>query len=147
MKHHQRTLAHGFTLVELAIVIVILGLLAAIVVPRFQGQNDFAKASATKAALGSIRTAITSFRAARAMEDGAPRYPTWTELTTPGIVLNESVVPNPYKDTTQNDQVLQGQWTQNDPPVFLSDEGWVYDSTNGKFWANSSTDDINENRF
>ncbi len=48
----------GFTLIELVIVIVILGILAAVAAPRFMNVQNDAKISATKATLGSIRTGI-----------------------------------------------------------------------------------------
>ena len=47
----------GFTLIELIIVIVILGILAAVAVPKFAGLTKDAKMSAVKGFAGSIRAA------------------------------------------------------------------------------------------
>lgn len=47
----------GFTLIELLIVILIIGILAAIAVPMMRGNVDKAKKSEAVAALGTIRTA------------------------------------------------------------------------------------------
>ncbi len=47
----------GFTLIELIIVIVILGILAAVAVPKFAGLTKDAKISAVKGFAGSVRAA------------------------------------------------------------------------------------------
>ena len=57
MKKSLRNQA-GFTLVELMIVIVIVGILAAVAVPIYQSNITKAKMSECDAALGTIRTAL-----------------------------------------------------------------------------------------
>ncbi len=47
----------GFTLIELVIVIVILGILAAVAVPKFAGLTKEAKVSSVKGFTGSLRAA------------------------------------------------------------------------------------------
>ena len=53
----------GFTLIELIVVIAILAILALILVPRFGGFTDDAKAEADKAAARTIQTAVVSLMA------------------------------------------------------------------------------------
>ena len=60
MKMNKRK---GFTLVELMVVILIVGILAAVAIPLMQGRLDKAKWSEANAAAGSIRTAIRAYAA------------------------------------------------------------------------------------
>lgn len=48
----------GFTLVELMIVVAIIGILAAIAIPRFANLIDKSKEGATKGSLGALRSAV-----------------------------------------------------------------------------------------
>jgi len=52
----------GFTLVELLIVVIILGILAAIVIPQFSSSTTDAKESALDANLAAMRNAIELYR-------------------------------------------------------------------------------------
>ena len=60
----------GFTLIELLLVMVILGLLAALVGPRFFGQEKKAKQRAAKGQIALFETALDNYR----LDVG--RYPT-----------------------------------------------------------------------
>lgn len=59
MRRNQR----GFTLVELMIVVIIVGILAAVAIPMYQGATERAKASEAVAALGTIRGAMRVYYA------------------------------------------------------------------------------------
>jgi len=53
----------GFTLIELMVVVIIIGILAAVAVPIFRGQTKRAIASEGEALLGSVRTAELTYYA------------------------------------------------------------------------------------
>ncbi len=69
----QSSVSSGFTLVELLVVMVIIGMLAALVAPRFIRQEEKAKVKAAQAQIELLGTALDTFR----LDTG--RYPTSQE--------------------------------------------------------------------
>ena len=67
----------GFTLIELMVVILIVGILAAVAIPIMRGRIDSAKWSEGKAGAGAIRTAARAYCA----EKGSGWGGTWANVT------------------------------------------------------------------
>jgi prepilin-type N-terminal cleavage/methylation domain-containing protein len=63
MKADKRIMRAGFTLVELAVVIVIIGVLAAFAVPRFRASVERSKAAESFNYLSSIQAAMERYHA------------------------------------------------------------------------------------
>lgn len=78
----------GFTLVELVVVIAILGILAAIAVPRFLGSLDTAEENADQSTLSAVSSAVSLYY----MEHGS--YPTDTETLVTGGYINTITLNN-----------------------------------------------------
>ncbi|MDC0429522.1 prepilin-type N-terminal cleavage/methylation domain-containing protein, partial [Phycisphaerales bacterium] len=52
----------GFTLIEILIVVVILGILAAIIIPQFASAQSAARATAMRSQLGTVRSQIAAWQ-------------------------------------------------------------------------------------
>src|SRR5204863_1004570 len=61
--HHTSriTSQKAFTLIELLLVLVILGILAAIVVPKFAGRTEQARQTAAQSQIATVSTALDAF--------------------------------------------------------------------------------------
>jgi len=82
--NHQSSIARGFTLIELMIVVVILGLLATIVMPKILNRPEQARRAKAKVEICNIQSALAYFRT------DVGRFPTTSEgldalVTNPGI--------------------------------------------------------------
>ena len=58
---HQNRSRRAFTLIELLLVLVILGILAAIVVPKFSGRTEQARVTAAQSQISTFGTALDAF--------------------------------------------------------------------------------------
>ena len=122
----------AFTLVELIVIIVVLAILSGVAIPKYIDYTTSAKASAAKATLGAVRSAIANFYANQAV-NGSARYPTLVELQTVGTVMQEVLASNPYNNSAT---IAAAVWAAT-PPV-AGANGYNYDAAAGKFWLNTS---------
>jgi general secretion pathway protein G len=78
----------GFTLIEIMVVVVIIGILASLVAPRILGRTDEARVTAAKADIATIVQALKIYRLDN------QRYPT-TEQGLQALVVKPETDPKP----------------------------------------------------
>jgi MSHA pilin protein MshA len=124
----------GFTLIELIVVIVILGIIAGVATPIFVNMSADARESSARAALGAIRSAISIQYSQSALTTGGnPVYP----ATLTGAIFAEGVVPtNPVNNLTTV-QAWDGAVAAD------NSTGWQYNSATGRVRLNSPGNDSN----
>ena len=122
----------GFTLVELVIVVLVLGIITAVAAPKmFDTAND-ARDSATRQSLTVLRDSIELHRA----QNGA--YPTATAIITALQPFLQGSFPAPQVGGNQNATVIAS--TQN--PITAPEtgtDGWVYNQSTGEIRVNDAT--------
>ena len=79
----------GFTLIELIVVIVIIGILAAIIVPRLGGFGDRANEAAIAADQRTIETAVAVYYAENDKYPGSDTGVTWQDDLIPTYLNKE----------------------------------------------------------
>lgn len=125
----------AFTLVEILVVVVILGILAAVVVPKFTGAADEAGEKSTAFELAKVRRAIDVYMARNDNEIPAVTTGdgTWGPLVASGDYL-KSFPYNRYISTTNSARIYAAGDAAPDT-VYQTNFGWLFNTTTGELWA------------
>ena len=120
----------GFTLVEILVVVVILGILATMVVPQFLEASIRAKSSSMLAQVQTVRKALEVYRTEHGNE-----YPTlaqmWTNLTIQTDAAGDAGgTLGPYLLKVPNNPFSNGSAIAAD-----NSADWQYDETTGQIRA------------
>ena len=105
--------AHGFTLIEIMVVVVIMGILAALLVPKLVGRTDDARIIAAKLDIATVMQALKLYKLDN------QRYPT-TEQGLQALITKPTVGPaaDGWKSGGYLDKLPKDPWSH--PYQFLS---------------------------
>lgn len=110
---NARLRSSGFTLIEIMVVVVILGILATLVVPKIMGRPDEARAVAARQDIASVMQALNLYRLDNS------RYPS-TEQGLAALITKPATEPVPgnWKTGGYLDKVPKDPWGR--PYQFLN---------------------------
>ncbi len=134
MRSVRNTVAKGFTLVEILIVVVILGILAAIVVPQFTNAANEARGGNVATQESTLQTQIELWAA---RNNG--QYPNlaadgWDDMVEDGYLKAQPA--NPFAPSANRYTVTNFTFTDVDVATDEAtaedaSQGWLYDSEKG----------------
>jgi len=151
-----KTESRGFTLVELMIVVAIIGILAAVAIPKFAQMLEKSREGATKGNLGALRSAVSNYYAdqqgwypisldtvsylvtANGSTTSLPAFsPNYIDLTIPGVKCTGKSTFNttgqnqgPGSIVSSANTVTTGNWSSITFCTTSGGYGWKYDAPN-----------------
>jgi general secretion pathway protein G len=144
----HRVARRGFTLMEILIVVVIIGILAAVVVPKYSGLVSEASTSALLDQLRQTRASIELYRLQHADLPPALNGSDWTDLTqakpnTFGVSCGPYLTSVPKNPRNNFSDVAVVNTNQNwGDPVVGVNIGFVINSNTGMIWATNTAGDM-----
>ncbi len=123
----SRRARHGFSLIEILIVVVILGILAAIVIPQFTDAAEEASRSNLQSQLQTLRSQIELWN----VQNPAGPY---DDTTVVGITFWDNLVQNNYLQTLPKNPLQNGTTLVAAAPAVAF--GWVWaEASAGDTWT------------
>jgi MSHA pilin protein MshA len=131
----------GFTLIELVIIIVVLGILASIAIPKYKNIVAESREAAARGALRAMRSGISIYYANAAVTTGNAVWPETDSLSTVGVVMEQAIPRNPYQlDSNAPDSIVTGVIKGE---VVGTRGGWAYLESTGEIWLNTGAEGEN----
>lgn len=152
-RSRRSNLRRAFSLIELVIVIVIIGVLAAIAVPRLSRGATTAGENALAANLAVIRNAIELFQvdhngaypSLAKLEDSLTKYSDITGGTTGDRDVANGIIFGPYMRAVPPLPVGANKGKATFIDTLGGNGGWVYDATKGTVIANCANGEVDSN--